>query len=325
MGQNSNTKQNHKPFSKKDISAAYKLVAKAKKITILGHFRPDGDVISSCAAVSYLLNKQKKKVETIYPNKPEFYIKRKPKNTLINKHKQVPDLLIALDTATYDRCYFPDNFKQIPIINIDHHISNVIQGTYNFIDTCASSTCEMLFYLFKQIKSITIDTYVAECLLCGILYDSQIFRTQATTPTTLEASAKLMKYGANLYKLKNEITANKNPEIVKLWGKILSNVKVTKKGKAAWAYMTQQDLKKNNIKLSSLIGFNNFLSQIMGIDITLLFYETKDKKTKVSLRSKKSDVDKLASKFGGGGHKNAAGILSDIPIKKLIAQVTKDL
>lgn len=305
------------------MGQSLRLIKKAKKVTVLGHFRPDGDVISACAAMSYILKKLGKTVETIYPNKPEFTLKRNPKNLLINKHKQLPDLLIALDTATYKRCYFPKIFENIPIINIDHHISNSIKGTYNIIDPDASSTCEILFTLLQKWGKKLIDKFVAECLLCGILADSQVFHTQATTPKTLQVAAELMNYGADLYKIKTELIANKNPNIVKLWGHMLSKIKVTKSGKACWARVMQSDLKKYNLTLSSLVGFNNFLSQIIGVDITMLFYQTKDGKTKVSLRSKKSNVDKLASKFGGGGHKNAAGILSDTPISTLEKQIIK--
>lgn len=278
--------------------------------------------MASCATLSYIFNNLNKKVETIYPNEPEFDFKRKPKNLLINKHKQTPDLLIALDTANYERMYFPQEFKDIPLINIDHHISNTLKGKFNFIVPETSSTCEILFEFIKQHNIKLIDKYAAECLLSGILYDSLVFCTQSTYPQTLRISADLMDMGADLYKLKTEIMANKDPNIIKLWGDILSNIKITPNKKAVWACITQKDLEKYNLQLKSLIGFNNFLSQIAQVDVTLLFYEMKSGKTKVSLRSKKTDVNKLASKFGGGGHKNAAGIVSDIPIKKLAKEIT---
>ena len=125
--------------------------------------------------------------------------------------------------------------------------------------------------------------------------------------------------------MKSELLVNKDPKIIALWGKVLSNIKVTKSGKAVWACITQQDLKKYKVKISSLVGFNNFLSQICGVDMTLLFYQIEFGKTKVSLRSKKTDVNKLAAKFGGGGHKNAAGIMSDKPMKQLIKEITSKL
>ncbi len=314
--------QNLKGQKGKKIKDVWQTIKKAKSITLLTHFRPDGDAMSTCATLDHIFKKQGKKVETIYPNKPEFIFKRQPKNLLINKHKQMPDLIIVVDTANYERFYYPDAFKKIPLINIDHHVSNAIKGTYNFIDTKTSSTCEILFTLLKNWDIQLIDKYGAECLLLGILYDSLIFHTQSTFPQTLRISAQLMELGADLYKLKTELLANKDPKIIKLWGKVLSNITVTKSGKAVWACITQQDLKKQKLKLNSLIGFNNFLSQIAGIDLTLLFYQTESGQTKVSLRSKKTDVNKLAAKFGGGGHKNAAGILSDKPLKQLVKEIT---
>ena len=307
------------------VTEAWEIIKETKEITLLTHFKPDGDGISACAALEYILKKQDKKIETIYPNKSEFKFKLKPKNLLINKHKQTPKLLIILDAATYQRLYYPPEFKAIPVINIDHHVSNKINGQYNFVDINTSSTCEILFDLLKKWDIKLIDKYVSECLLFGILYDSQVFYTQSTFSETLRVCAQLMDLGANLYKLKTELISNKNPKIIKLWGKIMSNIKISKNKRAAWACIKQSDLKEFKLKLSSLIGFNNFLSQISGVDITLFFYQTDSGKTKVSLRSKKTDVNKLAAKFGGGGHKNAAGILSDQPINKLIKEITQNL
>ena len=74
---------------------------------------------------------------------------------------------------------------------------------------------------------------------------------------------------------------------------------------------------------SSPISTNDFLSDISQVDVTLLFYETEDGDTKVSLRSKEYDVNKLAQKFGGGGHKNAAGVLSKRSIKELMREIVE--
>lgn len=309
-------------FSDEDISKALKLIKKSNNITLLTHFRPDGDGISACAAFEDILLRLNKKVETIYPNKAEFEFKRIPKNIFINKHKQKPDLLIALDTANYERLYYPKEFNNIPFINIDHHISNSLKGTYDFVSGNTSSTCEILFELIKEYNIDLINKYTAECLLFGILYDSNVFQTQSTYPSTLRVSAELIELGADLFKLKTELISDKDPKIINLWGKLLSNIQITKSGQAAWAKITQNDLKKEKLTISSLIGFNNFLSQITGVEYTLLFYKTRDNKTKVSLRSKTKDVNKLASQFGGGGHKNAAGILTNEPIDQLIKKIT---
>lgn len=315
----------NKNFSPINIKKAWEELKKANSVTFLTHSRPDGDGISACAALSNICERLCKDVETIYPNKPEFPVKRIAKNILINQHKQIPDLIIIFDTANYERIYFPKEFELIPSINIDHHLSNTINATFNFVDEKTSSACEILFNLIQEWNEDLFDQYTCETLLLGILYDSLVFQTQNTTAQTLRVAAKLMDLGANLFELKTELLANKSPQIIALWGDVLKSVKVSPKGNVVWTKVTKKDMMAHNVTPTSLIGFNNFLSRLCEVDITLLFYETKTGQTKVSLRSKKADVNLLASNFGGGGHKNAAGILSDKPIDQLIEEITKIL
>lgn len=308
-----------------ELTNAWNLIQQAKKITLLTHFRPDGDGIAACAALEHIFHQLNKQVETIYPCSPEFDFKHHPKKVLINTHEQIPDLIIMCDTATYARAYYPDIFKNIPLINIDHHISNTVTGTHNFVGITCSSACEMLFQILHEFKPDLIDKHTAECLLSGILYDSLIFQAQATTPQTLRIAAYLIEKGADLYTLKTEHVANKNPQIIALWGKIMSSVQIIPSGKAVLAKITQKDLKDLQINLTSLVGFHNFLSQVSTVDVTILLYEMESGQTKVSLRSKVTDVNKLAAKFDGGGHKNAAGFLSNLKLEEVAEQIIATL
>ncbi|MCK4517589.1 DHH family phosphoesterase [Candidatus Babeliales bacterium] len=326
-------------FLPEDISGAWDLIEKAKTITLLTHRKPDGDGIGACGALEIVLERlgkmvvtkavETKAVETVYPDAPEFEYKRQPCSVSIGKHTQVPDLLIACDTASYQQLYYPDEFKGIDLINIDHHVSNSLKGTFNFVDAQSSSACEVVFLLLsvwgEAFGKTLIDKAVAEFLLSGILYDSQVFHTQSTTTRTLRVAADLVDYGVDLFQLKVELFSNKDPKVVQLWSKLLDRIEISKNGKACWTFIMQHDLKAEGLQVASLVGFNNFLASIAGIDVTLLFYETDDGKTKVSLRSKEYDVNKLAGKFGGGGHKHAAGILSDRLLGELMGEVVKSL
>lgn len=317
-----------KNFNSKDLANAWNLICNSQNITFLTHFKPDGDGISACAAFEEMLSKyfkNKKHIETIYPTLSEFKLLREPKNILINSHKQIPDLIFAFDTANYDRLYYPDIFKNIPLINVDHHVSNSIKGTINFIFGSVSSTCEVVYELIKIWAPEAIDKTVAEMLLTGILYDTQVFHTQSTTAHTLKAAAELIEFGADLFSLKNELLAHKDPNIIKLWGYLLNNIKFSKNKKAAWAYISQNELKSLKLTLSSIVGFNNFIAEISGVDVTALFYETEEGLTKVSLRSKIADVNAIAKEFGGGGHIHAAGILCNKPLDQTISLITQKL
>jgi len=308
-----------------NASDAWELINRSSKITLLAHARPDGDTVGACAALELVLSRLGKQVETIYPDQPEFAYTRQPKKVLIGEHSQEPDLLIASDSASYERLYFPDVFKNVPLINIDHHVSNSIQGTYNFIDSQTSSACEVLYALLNFWDPASIDSSVAQLLLFGILYDSQIFRTQATTADTLRIAADLVDKGANLFQLRVELFANKDPKIIKLWGMILNRIEISEEKKAAWTYILQEDLKKLDLTLSSVAGFIDFLAGISKVDVIMFFYEREDGASKVSLRSKEYDVNKFAAKFGGGGHKHAAGILIEEPLLEVMKKMTVEL
>ena len=312
----------NKTFKQDAVQQSLQLIQQAQSITFLTHYKPDADGISACAALSAIAEKLGKKVETIYPTAPEFPVKRQSSHVLINKHNQIPDLIIMCDTANYDRLYYPDIFKTIPSINIDHHISNSINGTVNLIATQVSSTCEQV-YILLQAWAFAIDTYIAECLLFGMLYDSQVFHTQNTYPDTLRIAADLVEHGAHLFELQSELLYNKNPHILALWGKILSAITIAPRGNAAWCSISYHELRTLGIELSSLVGFSNFLAQLSGVDVTIFFCEVEPGHTKVSLRSKVTDVNQLAGKFGGGGHKNASGVTSTIPMSQLIQEMTK--
>jgi len=310
---------------KKTISQAWELIEKSNRITLSTHSSPDGDGVSSCLALELILTKLGKSVETVYPDAPEFELERQPKKVSTGRHEQEPELLIVCDTANYERFYYPENFRSLPLVNIDHHASNSIDGTCNFVESEISSTSEVLYSLIVEWEAISklsmIDKPVAEALLTGILYDTQVFRISSTTQDTLRIAAALIDKGANLFQLKDELLAHKDPQIVKMWEFLLGRVEISYEKQVAWTYITQADLKKLNLKLSNLVGFKNFLGEIGKVDITILFYESDEGKTKVSLRSRVRDVNELAAKFGGGGHKQASGITSDVPLDRLIKNV----
>lgn len=311
-------------FSLDQIIRAWKLFAQANTITLLTHSRPDADGISACAALSYVACIMGKSVETIYPTKSELPIKRHGANVRINTHTLTPDLLIVCDTANYERFYYPQEFHEIPLINIDHHISNSINGTINFIKPESSSTCEMLTIILETWNSSWFDSYLAECLLMGILYDTQIFRIPSTTAETLRVAAMLMEYGASLFNLKTELLSHKNPAIISLWAKVLKSIEIIPEINTAIAHVKKEYM-VDNCAPSSLIGFNNFLSEISDVDVTLLIYDAEDGTTKVSLRSKVADVNALAHVYGGGGHKHASGIATDEKPKKVIDTLIRKL
>lgn len=301
---------------------AWLLIQGAHAITLLTHKSPDADGVSACCALSLIFNSQGKKVETICPDTPKKPAPKQPASFRIASHSFIPDLIIVCDTANRERMYFPECFKNIPLINIDHHISNSIAGTVDIINPTASSCCEELFFFIQANELSLMTKEIAECLLTGIMYDSKAFHTSSTSPTTLQIAADLIKsYDIDWVSIKNEMLGNPLP-VVTFWGELLSKLCVSNKKNAVWARITQAQLHAHGLSTASLEGFSNLLAEICMIDIVIIFYETEEHKSKASFRSKYADVNALAQWCGGGGHINASGVSSDLPLDELIKQVT---
>jgi phosphoesterase RecJ-like protein len=303
------------------INHAWQLIQAAKKIVLLTHQKPDADGISSCAALDYVLRGMGKKVQAVYPSKDESKLKRQPLDVRIAHHSIEPDLLIVCDTANYDRLYFPDSFKSVPMINIDHHVSNALAGTVNIVNAQAASTCEEVFHLLMAWCPEKVDRQVAEYLLFGMLYDTQVFHTTSTTSRSLKTAAACVDYGVNMPALARELLVQQSPYILPFWGKLLQKIRMDEQRNILWLAVTQQELKENNLGPEGLIGLNNFIAQFSPIDTVIVLNEDEKGDTKVSFRSKQRNVNKLAACFGGGGHVCAAGAL----IKKPVHEAIKDL
>lgn len=304
-----------------EIVRAWNMVHAASKITLLTHYNPDGDGVSACAALDHILRKLGKIVETVYPSLPKVEIKRQPAKVLINCHEQQPDLIIMCDTANYDRLYYPEQFVGVSSINIDHHIGSTINPTINFLDGTAPSTCDYLYRLLTVIDSTVIDQFVAECLLYGILSDTQSFSIQGTSAQVLRIGADLIEKGIDYYSLAQELMYRKKFAEVKFWGEMLARAQTNATESVVWTVVKQQDLKAAGLSLTSIAGFENFIAQLSIAPVTILFYEDDRGKSKASFRSKRLDVNAVAKQFGGGGHKLAAGLTSDESLESLVPKI----
>ncbi len=228
------------------------------------------------------------------------------------------DLVIAVDTADTKQLgiVYENNaefFYNAPIINIDHHVSNINFGTINYVDASASSTTEILFKIFKaleeRVQKKIIEGKEATYLLTGILTDTGSFQNPNTTPKSLEVSAELVERGASQQDIVRHVFRTKSLTTLKLWGEVLSKIETDDKYKIVWSTMTQSDLSKTNAKIEEISGLiDDMLVNAPGAEIVFIIKEDKDK-VSCSMRSTTpaANVSEIAEHFGGGGHIQASG------------------
>lgn len=225
------------------------------------------------------------------------------------------DVLIVLDSTDLERIskVYSENktaLQSIPIINIDHHVTNNNFGDINIVDVSATSTCELIFSFIESIDKTFIESEVATLLLAGIISDTDRFQNGNTTPKSLTVSAQLIATGARRTEIITNVFKTHPVSTLKLWGKILSNVKEDRDAKIVWSTVSYNEIQEVNStegETSSVI--NELLSTVPDANVILLFAERSPGFIAVSMRTNSDKVllDKIAMSFGGGGHRQAAG------------------
>jgi len=198
--------------------------------------------------------------------------------------------------------------KDAVIINIDHHISNINFGKFNWVEPEFSSAGEMVHDLFKAFK-VKIDLDDAIPLYAAIMTDTGSFRYSNTSSKTHKIAAELIDIGVEPYEMQAKIYEASSIQDISLLGESLQTMKLTEDGKIAWLWVTKEMLKKTKASLEGTEGIISFPRSIDGVEIAILFRETgTEDRVKVSFRSKgKVDVNRLAGAFKGGGHPTASG------------------
>lgn len=285
------------------------IIGDYKNILISPHVKPDGDAIGSSLATAILLKKLGKNPIVLLDSfNSKFDILPGLEFVFSGNTDDINyDVFIALDCGSKERLgEHVQLFEKSKIkINIDHHISNNLYGDYNFVSVKSSSTCEMVFNVFNDF--VTIDKDAATCIYLGIVFDTGGFRNLATKPETMIVASKLMSLGVDFSNVFSDIMTMHTLEEVKSFGKGISNLKIDFENEIAYTYLTMNELSECNATLKDIDGIVSYILNVKGVSISMFIYEKAQNNVKVSLRSKKLDVNKVASNFGGGGHINAAG------------------
>jgi len=291
---------------------AKQLIDESSRILLTMHERMDGDDGGSVLAVMHYLREEGKEVVCAIKQGVPESLQFLPGSEKIKDeitHSDF-DLLITFGCSDLNRTGLSKilNLKS-KILNIDHHPDNKLFGDVNIVDEEKSSVAELLYDFFIYSGwGITKD--IATCLLTGIITDTGSFKHSNTKAETLKISSELMRKGANISKIISHTYSNKNPKILKAWGKAMENSYYDEKNKIIYSVITEEDM--DELRELPKAAFDGFVETLNTAPETkfAMFIRQEGNIIKGSLRSeeyKQIDVSKIARQFGGGGHKLAAG------------------
>jgi len=308
------------------------IIKNSKKIMIISHVNPDGDTLGSmCALYKAIYLRYRIKPDMhVLSNIPENY-KFLPNINLAKRNYDksvVYDLVITVDVASKERLnesiVFFDKAKKT--LNIDHHKTNDRFGDFSIIFPEASSTGEVLFELFSA-QEWKMDSEIAECLYTAILTDTGGFRFENTTSNAFRAAAGLLEYGINPNLIYKKCYESKSKNLIMFQNYCVEKAVFLNNDEVAYTVVYKKDLEKFNGGDDFTDGIAETLRSINTTNVSFVVKEVDAKTSKVSMRSKKMDVAKICSVFGGGGHTFAAGctIKSDVKsaVRKLLAEIEK--
>ena len=290
-------------------------------IIIHRHGRPDGDALGSQIGL-------KEAILATYPYKKVYAVGDvNPKISFIGDVDTIEDdlyknaLVIVLDSS--DTTMINDERYKLGryIIKVDHHISNCNYGDLNIVETsevsCASLLAKIIFSC-----NMKLTAHGARALFTGIVTDSGRFRYNNVSSETFVIASKLLKYNFDFNEKYTKLYVD-DLELVKLRAQMVLSFKISEKG-VAYLVNDKDAVNRYNTDIFTISrGMVNVMSGINGIDIWANFTEEESGKVICEFRSSKYNVNQIAVKYGGGGHKFASG--ATVSSLAVIKDILKDL
>jgi len=326
-----------------DTTPLERLLAKAHRIVLVGHFNPDGDALGSVSAAYHYLKARGKHPRIIlpspYPENMAFLEPDDPQDRMLICENDLPaaralvaeaDLLICLDLNRLSRTEYLEQdilAAKAPKVLIDHHIAVELDRFDVAISTVGvSSTCELLFWILLSLPDVAGDTAripmrCAQALYVGMMTDTNNF-ANSVFPGTFEMASKLIARGVDKDDLQEKVLCCYSVSRTRLLGHMVKDkMKVLPRHHTAYMLLSNQEKDRYHYKPGDSEGFVNLPLAIADVQVSALFTENNDGTyVRVSLRSKgRINVNKFAVRFfNGGGHRNASGgrlyiPLSDVP------------
>ncbi|HJP67244.1 MAG TPA: bifunctional oligoribonuclease/PAP phosphatase NrnA [Actinomycetota bacterium] len=298
-----------------ELDRAAAVLSAASEVALACHVNPDPDALGSSLGLAGFLAAQGKGVVVSWGNEPF-----EPPTWMAALDGGVPvvppadfpsapPVMVALDTASADRLGSLGFAAEAAteVIVLDHHRTNPGFGTIAVIDPEASSTAELVYRLIERMGGDLPDR-AAAALYAGIVTDTGRFQYEATTPETLRVAAELRRYSFDHTKLARTLFEDAPLAYLRVAALALERIELVPEASLVWTYVTQSDLARVGATLADTDDLIDLVRVVREADVACVIKQQADGQFKVSLRSKEAtDVAAVAQRFGGGGHRLAAG------------------
>ncbi len=291
------------------LSQVVELIERNRRFAITSHARPDGDSLGSSLGLFWLLRALGKDSTVIMRDPvPQAYCKL-PGATEIqvsNRAEEGYDAVFVIECSDITRPGLLDLDKEF-VVNIDHHSTTALFGQINWIDSTASAVGEMIYNLCKAV-GVRVTREIAECVYTALITDTGSFHYSNTSDRTFKVASELVRAGVRPAKIAQSVFNSHPWSKLELLGEVLSTARRDASGRVAWMHQTLEMTRACNATEQDADNFVNYPLSVGEIEAVAFLKECAPGVYRTSLRSKgETNVARVAEKFGGGGHRNAAG------------------
>lgn len=278
-------------------------IIKYDRIIIHGHMRPDGDCIGSQLGLKHLILENFKEKEVFAVGESSDYV------SFLGNMDIIPDdyfkdaLSIIVDCGNQDRVSDQRFLTSKEYIKIDHHVAIENYGMENFVDENSPACCQIITE-FAIKNSLKINETAARSLYVGIITDTGRFRYQGVNKRTFICAAELISHNIDIQNIDN-LLSKETMNSIMLKGYIYSNLQFTQDG-VCYFVMKKEIIEKFNMSHEEAAALVNSYANIDGYPVWFLLVEYPTE-LRIRIRSRGPEVDVLANKYNGGGHKMASG------------------
>jgi len=309
------------------------LIETRDRFLVTTHVRPDGDALGSEVGMVGLLRQKGKEVRVVNASPtPPRYDFLDPQSTLFEhfgaavQPEELADreVAIILDLSTWNQLGDMAGYiRQFPgpRVVIDHHLSEDDLEAMILKDSTAEATGTLILRAVRALGA-SLTEEIATGLLTAIAMDTGWFRHSNTRAGTMRAAAELIEAGARVDEIYRKLFERNTLGRLKLMGETLVGMRTELGGRVAYATITRDDLIRTGAIPQDSEDLIDFTVSLQGVEIGLLFIEQLRGGAKVSFRARNGlDCSQLAGKFGGGGHRQAAGATLPGPMSENVARV----
>lgn len=317
----------------KDLAKLYgeiiKKIDNCDDFLLITHIYPDGDGLGTLIACHKLITSMGKNSNMLCKSGLPYQYSFLPGYSDIKQDIKILGLInnktvcIVLDCADEERTGLDLGHirKNVDcIINMDHHKSNTLFGDINIVDDNKSATSEILFeFLYSNYRD-RLDHDIAIGLYVGILTDSGRFQYSNTTANVHKIISKLLMFGIQPADVYGHIYESEPMARFKLIQKVFNRIKYIDPLGLIYSYVLNRDFSRLKIPLYTQDGIIELLRSAKGVKIAALIKQVNNNSYKISLRTSDRDIDlcKIASKFGGGGHRTASAYRDEGNLNRVI-------